>query len=100
LGLIGKTGNEEAIEKVSKYLSYQGMVLYGSHTVSLLLLVICVAVGWTSFPIWTALLTPGVLYLLLPLVRKLPKPFHMVIAGGWTNLIFVIYYITAILLTI
>jgi hypothetical protein len=100
LGLIGKTGNEEAVEKVSKYLSYQSMILYGFQVVSLLLLLICVAVGWTSFPRWTALLTPGVLYLLLPLVRKLPKPFHMVIAGGWTNLIFVIYYITAILLTI
>jgi len=96
LGLIGKTGNEEAIGKVSKYLSYQSMILYALQVVSLLLLIVCVAAGWTVFPRWMALLTPRVLYLLLPLVRKLPKLLHMVIAGGWTNLIFVIYYITVI----
>lgn len=96
LGLIGKTGNEEAINKVSKYLSYQSVILYGLQVVAFLLLIICVAAGWTVFPGWMALLTPGILYLLLPLVRKLPKPLHMVIAGGWTNLIFAIYYTIAI----
>ena len=34
----------------------------------------------------------GILFLLFPLTRKLPKGFHMIISGGWTNLISVIYY--------
>ena len=52
--------------------------------------------GLTVFPRWVAIFSPGVLFLLLPLLKKLPKGLHMIICGGWSNLISVIYYTVAI----
>ena len=38
------------------------------------------------------LLSPGMLFLLKPAVGRLPKGIRIIISGGWTNLISVIYY--------
>jgi hypothetical protein len=45
------------------------------------------------------LLSPGVLFLLKPVVGRLPKGIRIIISGGWTNLISVIYY-TAVLIVV
>ena len=39
----------------------------------------------------------GILFLLEPLVRKLPKGLHMVICGGFSNIIFVVYYLMTLM---
>ena len=46
--------------------------------------------------LWIVLFSPGILFLFLPLLSKLPKGLHMIICGGWSNLISVIYYTVAI----
>ena len=38
------------------------------------------------------------MFLLKPLARKLPKGLHMVISGGFTNIIFVVYYLSMLII--
>ena len=45
------------------------------------------------------LFVAGVLFLLKPLARKLPKGLHMVICGGFSNIIFVVYYLVMLVVT-
>jgi hypothetical protein len=45
------------------------------------------------------LLSPGMLFLLKPFVARLPKGIRVIISGGWTNLISVIYF-SAVLIAI
>jgi hypothetical protein len=43
-----------------------------------------------------ALLNPGVLMLLEPLAEKIPAPIGAVIAGGYFNLTFVIFFAVSV----
>ena len=97
LGLIGRHENEETLEEVLRFLDAQKMVAFGIQAVGFVGMAVMIVLGWTVLPRWMLLLTPLTLVLLTPLVRKLPKGAHMVICGGWTNLISVIYYAAAIL---
>jgi hypothetical protein len=67
------------------------------QVIGLLILAVLIVGGFTILPRWMVLLTPGVLYLLLPLWKRLPKGIHIIVCGGWANLIFVIYYMALIL---
>ena len=96
-GLIGRHDKEETIDEVYKYLNIQKSVAFGLQGIGFLLLVLFIALKWTIFPRWMIIFSPGILFLLFPLTRKLPKGLHMIISGGWTNLISVIYYGMALL---
>ena len=97
-GLIGRHDAKIALEEVHKYLNVQKAVTFGLQGIGFLLLAICIILKWTIFPIWFAIFTPGILFLFFPLTKKLPKGLHMIISGGWTNLISVIYYGVALVL--
>ena len=56
------------------------------------LLIFLIATGKTVLPRRMFLLSPGMLFLLKPAVGRLPKGIRIIISGGWTNLISVIYY--------
>lgn len=96
LGLIGRYDSKEALEEVCKFMNVQKTVAFGTQAIGFLMMAIFILLKWTVFPCWMFLITPGILFLLVPVTRKLPKELHMIISGGWTNLISVIYYGVAI----
>lgn len=98
-GLIGRLENEEALNEVTKYLSVQKLFVFGLQGIGFLALAVFIVAGWTILPRWMILFSPGILFLFAPLTRKLPKGLRIVIGGGWTNLISVIYYAMAMVLT-
>lgn len=100
LGLQGRYQNETAMNEVQKYMNVQKMLAFGLQGIGFLLLAIVVILKFTVFPRWLVLFTPGILFLLLPITRKLPKGLHMIIGGGWTNLISVIYYGVALVVSL
>ena len=100
LGLIGRHKNEEVMDEVCKYMDVQKLISFGLQGLGFILLAVVIALNWTVFPRWLVLFTPGILFLLLPLMKKLPKGLHMVICGGWTNLISVIYYGVALIISL
>ena len=96
-GLIGRHDEKRAMEEVYKYLNKQKTVTFCLQGIGFLLLAVFIVFNWTIFPRWIFFVTPGILFLLFPLTRKLPKRLHMIISGGWTNLISVIYYAVTLL---
>ena len=99
-GLIGRHDKKEALDEVDKYINVQKKIAFGLQAIGFVMMIILIALKRTVLPRWMFIVTPGSLFLLYPLTRKLPKGFHMIISGGWTNLISVIYYtVTLIILT-
>ncbi|EEI86452.1 hypothetical protein HMPREF0072_0974 [Anaerococcus lactolyticus ATCC 51172] len=52
---------------------------------------------YTVFPRWQALFTPIFLLILISLADRLPKGLHMIILGGWFNLIYFVYYLSLLI---
>lgn len=98
LGLLGDDAYREALNIVEKYFQKIAIILYGGEGIGMLILIILIILGKTMLPLWMVVVSPGVLFLLKPLVRKLPKGLHMVISGGYSNLIFILYYAVTIVL--
>ncbi len=97
LGLLGGDEQRKDLEIALAYFQKLPLILYGGEGPGLLILAFLLVTGKTAFPAWMAVLSPGVLYLLRPLTRKLPKGLHMILSGGFTNIIFIVYYLAAIL---
>ena len=97
LGLIGRHEDEDTLKEVTSFLDFQKKVAFGIQAVGFIGMALMIVMGWSVLPRWMIVFTPLALILLLPLVRKLPKGIHMVVCGGWTNMISVIYYAAAIL---
>lgn len=97
-GLIGRHDDVEALDEVHKYLNVQKAVAFGLQGIGFLVLTMFIVLKWTVFPCWMIVVSPGILFLFSPFTRKLPKGLHMIINGGWTNLISVIYYGVALMI--
>ena len=96
LGLLGKLDDEKVMDVVIRYFTVINKASVLFQGIGLLILMICILLGQTTFPRVFAIVTPGVLFLLLPLMKKLPKGIHIIVCGGWNNLIFVIYYLVSL----
>lgn len=92
LGLMGRYDEKPQLDEVMKYLDFQKYFLAIFSLISHVLLIAMIALGYTALPRWAVLFTPPFVLLLTPLVSRLPKGIHMIVRGGWTNIITVIYY--------
>ena len=92
LGLLGDNRDRPALNTVMKYFQKLPLILYAGEGIGFVLLVLLIVTGKTVLPRWMFLLSPGILFLLKPVVGKLPKGVRIIVSGGWTNLISVIYY--------
>ena len=92
LGLLGDNRDRAALEKVMRYFQKLPLILYAGEGIGFVLLVFLIVTGNTVLPRWMFLLSPGILFLLKPVVSRLPKGIRIIVSGGWTNLISVIYY--------
>lgn len=92
LGLLG-TGHGEGVRRVlvdnTMFLSKVSTLLIA---IASLILAGLVVFGKTIYPPWFVVFTPVILIWCLPLWRKLPQPFRIVLSGGWNNLLFVIFF--------
>ncbi|MBQ8995997.1 MAG: hypothetical protein IJ091_09290 [Oscillospiraceae bacterium] len=99
LGLLGEEKQKEDLDIALKYFQKLPIILYLGEGSGLLILLFLVVTRKAIVPAWMAVLTPGVLFLLRPLARKLPKGWHMILSGGFTNVIFVVYYLVLLVTT-
>ncbi len=98
LGLLGDGENRQALDTVMRYFQKLPLILYAGEGIGFLLLAFLIVTGKTVLPRWMLLLSPGILFLLRPVVGRLPKGVRIIISGGWTNLISVIYYAAVLIL--
>ena len=92
LGLLGDDQYRNALNTASKYFQKLPLILYAGEGIGFVLLAFLIVTGNTVLPRWMFLLSPEILFLLKPVVGRLPKGIRIIVSGGWTNLISVIYY--------
>lgn len=96
-GRLAKLDDKAALEEVLAFCKLIHTVSYFIIGIGYFVILVVMAGGFTIMPRWIAIFSPGILFLVTPALRKLPKGFHMVIGGGWSNLIGVIYYTVTII---
>jgi hypothetical protein len=97
LGLLGDDRFREALAVVETYFQKLPLFYYVGNGIGFLLLAILIVLGHTLLPRWMFLLSPGILFLLRPAVARLPKGIRIIVSGGWTNWISVLYYLAVLL---
>lgn len=100
LGLLGEDKFADALQAVEKYFQKMPLIFYAGEGIGFLLLIVLIVSGHTILPGWMFLLSPGILFLLKLAVGRLPKGIRIIVLGGWTNLISVIYYLAVLILII
>ena len=97
LGLLSRHENKGAFDEFLKFLKFQAKIVFGILALANIALALIILFGFTVFPSWQALFTPIFLLIFTPLAERLPKGLHMIIRGGWFNLIYFIYYLTLLI---
>jgi hypothetical protein len=97
LGLLGDNKYRDGLNIVKKYFQKFSFILYLNQGIGYLILIFLLAFKLTLFPFWMMFLSPGILFLLKPLVGRLPKGIRIIVSGGWSNWISVIYYLAMII---
>ena len=97
LGLLSRYENKGAFDEFLKFLKFQAKIVFGIMAIANIAIALIILFGLTVFPRWQALFTPIFLLIVTPLADRLPKGVHMIIRGGWFNLIYFIYYLSLLI---
>ncbi|WP_151409827.1 DUF6796 family protein [Anaerococcus sp. Marseille-P9784] len=97
LGLLSRHENKGAFDEFLKFLKLQAKIVFSIMALANIGLTLVILFGYTVFPRWQVLFTPIFLLLFTPLTGRLPKGLHMIIRGGWFNIIYFIYYLTLLI---
>ena len=97
LGLLSRHENKGAFDEFLKFLRLQAKLVFGIMALANIAIALIILFGLTVFPKWQVLFTPMFLLILTPITERLPKGLHMIIRGGWFNLIYFIYYLSLLI---
>lgn len=97
LGLLSRHENKGSIDEFLKFLKFQEKIVFGIMAIANIAIALIILFGLTVFPSWQALFTPIFLLIFTPIAERLPKGLHMIIRGGWLNIIYFIYYLTLLM---
>ena len=97
LGLLSRYENKEAFDEFLRFLKFQAKIIFTTMALANVLTALIILFGLTIFPRWQALFTPIFLLIFTPIVDRLPKGLHMIIRGGWFNIIYFIYYLSLLI---
>ncbi|WP_288868245.1 DUF6796 family protein [uncultured Parvimonas sp.] len=97
LGLLSRYENKGAFDEFLKFLKFQAKIVFGIMASANIAITLIILFGLTIFPRWQALFTPIFLLIFTPFAERLPKGIHMLIRGGWFNLIYFIYYLSLLI---
>ena len=97
LGLLSRHENKGAFDEFLKFLRLQAKLVFGIMALANIAIALIILFGLTVFPRWQVLFTPIFLLILTPITERLPKGLHMIIRGGWFNLIYFIYYLSLLI---
>ena len=97
LGLLSRHENKGAFDEFLKFLKLQAKIVFSIMALANIAIALIILFGLTVFPRWQALFTPIFLLILTPIADRLPKGLHMIIRGGWFNIIYFIYYLSLLI---
>lgn len=96
-GILASAGHPELIQNIMDYLSILGYITFIGMGVGWTIFTVLVLTKKTVLPRWSVLLNPTLLLWFGSLMYKLPQPYKVVIAGGWDNIILMIFFLSFIL---
>lgn len=97
LGLLSRHEDKGAFDEFLKFLKFQAKIVFGIMAIANIGIALVILFGLTGFPRWQTLFTPIFLVIFTPLVDRLPKGLHMIVRGGWLNIIYFIYYLSLLI---
>ena len=97
LGLLSRYENKGAFDEFLRFLKFQAKIVFTTMALANILTALIILFGLTIFPRWQALFTPIFLLIFTPIADRFPKGLHMIIRGGWFNLIYFIYYLSLLI---
>ncbi len=92
LGFISRFNNVELLQITEKYTILIFYFMFFPSLIAYGLLGYLIIAKKTFYPRWVVLFSPIVLFWFSRVVRKLPQPLMILIAGGWSNMIFIIFF--------
>ncbi len=99
LGLISRFDNLSISGVVEEYTILHFYFMFFPSLLAYFLLGYLILTKKTFYPRWFVLFSPIVLFWFSGLVRKLPQPLMIIIAGGWSNMIFIIFFTISTILS-
>lgn len=97
LGYVGKAANTEIEKSILKNILFLSKISIIPIAFGILIFAGLVVFGKTCYPWWFLFFTPIVLIFLSNLWLKLPQPLHVIMFGGWNNIVFIIYFMAAMI---
>ncbi len=95
-GILANLGHPELID-ILAYLQILGYISFIGMGLSWTIFTVLVLAKKTLLPRLSVLFNPTVLLWFGDLTHQLPKPYKVVIAGGWNNIILIIFFLSFIL---
>lgn len=92
LGFMSSTGSLEALALAEQYSITIFYLMFFPSLIAYVLLTYLIITNRTFYPKWIILVSPFVLFWFSSLVQLLPQPYMIIIAGGWSNLIFILFF--------
>ncbi len=90
--------NGRSFEEIERNVELLKKIAYTGFALATGLLFFMILFHVINLPLFMLFLTPGFLFILLPLLEKLSQPYYLLIVGGWGNLPFIIYYLALIVI--
>lgn len=96
-------GASALVENATRYMH----LMYGTaaavgYSGAIVLLVLVLAKK-SAYPRWTAVINPGVLIALapplMPIIERFPQPTGAILAGGWINMAFTVFFLVSLATT-
>lgn len=92
LGFISSFENAELLQMAENYSILNFNFMFIPSLIAYICFAYLVITKKTFHPRWMIVFTPIVLFWFAGAMRLLPQPFMMLIAGGWYNIVFVIFF--------
>ena len=89
----------ELIEALRNYFDLGNFLFKGPFYLGMILLLILVLSGRSSYPRWTVLANFGLLSLLGPLADRVPAPLGAVLVGGFESLALLLFFLVSVIST-
>ncbi len=92
LGIMSNFNHLEALKEAESYSMATFAMMFFPTFLAYIVLAYLILSNKTLYPKWIIFFSPIVLFWLAPLMQELPQPFLIVIGGGWSNIVFIIFF--------
>lgn len=96
-GIVAKFGHPEIIDTMTAYTYIIGSITFFSTALGWIFFAYLIVCKKTLYPHWILFFTPLVWLWLSPVFEQLPQPYFMLIVGGWSNLVSVLFFTVSLL---